>query len=181
MNGMRSLPGWVVPVGLGALVIGLVSVALIRGPVQLDPDTPEGTVQDYLVALNERRWADALEVLHPQWRGECQADDLSGFAIADFSAELGTADTGAGFGEAVIVEERFGVIGEGSASGVEQGEEEDLPGGTTFVEVTIHHQGEGGLGSTWDEYTMFELLDDDDFWWIVGDPWPYFTWECRGR
>jgi hypothetical protein len=28
---------------------------------------------------------------------------------------------------------------------------------------------------------MFELLDDDDFWWIVGDPWPYFTWECRGR
>ncbi|HJQ76873.1 MAG TPA: hypothetical protein VJ948_06380 [Acidimicrobiia bacterium] len=159
----RSWEGWLVPLGLILLVGGLVAIAMLRGPVELDPDTPEGTVQEYLLAINEERWDDAAGVIHPEWLGGCDGEDLSRVATIEFSAELGHDGLGGG-----VLEERFVEIGE-----------EPLPGGDTHVEVTITHTDQGGLGSGWSEYVTFDLVDEDDFWWIVNDPWPYFVWSCR--
>lgn len=159
---------WLLPVGLGVLVVVLVVIALTRGPVELDPDTPEGTVQEYLVAIDEERWDDAVAVIHPDWLGECGGSDLSRFAQGEFTAELGAP---AGFGGGVVREE-FTVVGDGPG--------QQLPDPDETVEVTIRHTDTGVVfGSGWDEYVIFELSDEDGFWWIVNDPWPYFVWNCR--
>jgi hypothetical protein len=164
----RRFSQWILPVGLGALVVVLVVIALSRGPVDLDPDTPEGTVQEYLVAIDEERWDDAVAVIHPDWLGECDGTDLSRFAQGEFTAELGAPG---GF-DGGIVREDFATIGEGESAA--------LPGSEETVEVTIRHTDQGGVfGTGWNEYAIFELSNDDDFWWIVSDPWPYFVWNCR--
>jgi hypothetical protein len=168
MSEGRSIPAWAIPTALGVLVVGLVIISLVRGPVEMDPDSPEGAVQQYLLAVDDRRWEDALEVFHPQWRGSCTADDLVGYHVDDFTAQLGQGDSGM-FGSRGMVDTFEQVGGEI--------EEQPLPGGTEFIDVTITHT--DAFGSTWDEWVQFELVDDDDFWWIVGDPWPYFVWNCR--
>ena len=161
---VRRMPGWLLPVVLGAAVIALVAIALSRGPVTLDPDTAEGTVQEYLLAISEERWDDAVAVVHDEWRGRCDGSDLEMFSQGDFSAELGAPP-----GFAVS-----GGFVEGDVTGP------TIPDNTTQVDVTISHRDGGGLGGNWEEYVAFEVSDDGDFWWIVGDPWPYFVWNCRG-
>ena len=170
MTPVRSrLPGWLLPVGLAVVVVALVTIALTRGPVTLDPDSPEGTVQEYLLAISETRWDDAVAVIHDDWRGSCQGFELQRFAPGDFSAELGSPN---GFG-GVEVREEFGVTGEDGEPGL------TIPANSTQVDVTINHHDDGGLGaSTWQEYVTFEVTFDGDFWWIVGDPWPYFLFSC---
>lgn len=163
----RAKRSWLLPTGLLALVVVLVVIALSRGPVTLDPDTPEGTVQEYLQAIRDQRWEDAVAVIHPDWLGSCEATDLEQFADPDFTATLGT---GNGFGG--VVEQNFTAEGRGSG-------EEPLPEPTETVEVTISHNSGPGLGSSWDEYVAFGLIEDDDFWWLGNDPWPYFIWSCR--
>lgn len=168
-----QMPAWLLPGSLALLVITLVVVALFRGPVELDPDTPEGTVQEYLVAISEERWDDAIEVVHEDWRGGCEGPDIAMFAPGTFSAELGA---GSDFDGRVIRDE-FGAT-------PQDGEEPPPAGlaqGTTTVRVTIHRDSGGGLGSEWGEGVSFELVDDGEFWWITGDPWPYFVWSCRER
>lgn len=165
----RRIPGWLLPVGLAVVVIVLVTIALTRGPVTLDPDTPEGTVQEYLLAISEERWDDAIAVIHDDTRGFCQGVDLQPFNPGDFSAELGSPD---GFAD-IPVREEFEAVGEdGSLT------EQTVPENATQVNVTIHHHDSGALGSSWEEFVTFELIFDGDFWWIVGDPWPYFIFSC---
>lgn len=163
----RSYSNWLLPVGLGVLVVVLVVIALTRGPVQVDPDTPEGTVQEYLIAIDEQRWEDAIEVIHPEWRGECDGEDLARFAPGDFTAELGAPG---GFGGGIVREEFTAIGGE---------EPQPLPGSDETVEVTIRRGDATAFGGGWDEYVIFEMSDDGEFWWIVSDPWPYFVWNCR--
>lgn len=161
----RRVPGWLLPVILGIAVVVLVAIALSRGPVSLDPDTAEGTVQEYLVAISEERWDDAVAVIHDDWRGICRGEDLAAFSQGDFSAELGVPSGVGGFGVGGQVFEEGGPT---------------IPANTTQVDVTITHDQGGGIGSSWEEFVVFEVSDDGDFWWIVGDPWPYFVWNCRG-
>lgn len=158
---------WLLPAALGIVVVALVAIALLRGPVVLEPDSPEGTVQEYLVAIDEERWEDAVAVVHPDWLGGCTASDVEIFDPGDFAAELGIQS---GF-DGQVVRETFEVIGDDL--GVQP------PPGDTEVEVTITHDTGGGIGSGWNEYVAFELVDDGEFWWIVNDPWPYFIWNCR--
>lgn len=162
---------WILPSVLVVAVVALVAVALARGPVSLDPDSAEGTVQEYLVALDEEDFDTALSLLHPQWGDLCTADDLRFSVPTGFTAKLGHSQSSNGFSEFGIVQKEFGDI------------QRDLPGGTEFVEVTITRNDQfGGIGGGgWDEWVIFELVDQDDFYWIVGDPWPYFTWNCQGR
>ncbi|HWB88875.1 MAG TPA: hypothetical protein VG872_06645 [Acidimicrobiia bacterium] len=155
------------PLGLALGVGGLVAIAMLRGPVELDPDSPEGTVQEYLVALDEQRWDDAVAVIHPDWLGACDSADLASFTPEGFTAELGHEGAFGG-----------GVTGMGEVIVDEGGE--PLPEPDTFVDVTITHGGQGGLGSNWSEFVTFNLVDDGEFWWLVNDPWPYFVWNCRG-
>jgi hypothetical protein len=162
---------WVLPVALVLVVGGLVAIALVRGPAVFSADSPEGTVQEYLVAVSEERWEDAVAVVHPDWLGNCSGDDIALFQHGDFSAELGITD---GFGGQIVREDFTS-----SAFPADQ-ESEPLPEPDTEVEVTIIHQTSGGgLGSGWSEYVIFQLVDDGEFWWIVNDPWPYFVWNCR--
>jgi hypothetical protein len=165
----RRVPGWLLPVALGAAVVALVAIALTRGPVTLDPESAEGTVQEYLLAINEERWDDALSVIHDDWRGRCDEFDLEMYAQGDFSAELGSPSEFGGF----VNSGGFVVEGEGNGAGP------TIPANTSQVEVTITREDAGGFGGGWEEYVVFELTDDGDFWWIVGDPWPYFVWSCQ--
>ena len=155
---------WLLPAGLVVAVAAMATIALTRGPADLNPDSPEGTVQEYLVALDEERWADAIEVIHPQWRGDCTADDIDDFAPGEFTAELGHDDEVGGMGAVTSGEVFPG---------------QDLPAADTSVDVTIRRGSVGPLGSGWSEWVVFELVDEDDFWWIAGDPWPYFIWSCQ--
>ena len=159
----RKVPSWMLPVGLGVVVVALIAIALSRGPVNLDPETAEGAVQEYLVALSEDRWDDAAAVIHEGALGRCTSDDIRTFGTVDFTAELGF--DGDLFGG---VAERGVFTSDGA-----------IPSGDTFVDVTINHSGGGGLGSSWSEHVTFEMIEEDGFWWITGDPWPYFVWNCR--
>jgi hypothetical protein len=51
MDEGHRLPGWVLPVAGVVAVVVLVVIGLNREPEQLDPGTPEGTVQAYIAAL----------------------------------------------------------------------------------------------------------------------------------
>lgn len=170
-DSQTRIPGWLLPAGLAVLVVALVAIALLRGPTVLDPDTPEGTVQEYLLSISEERWDDAVDVIHEDWRGECDGRDLASNARQDFTAELGNQT---GFGGASSVRETFRPDPEGAGE-----PPPTIPDETTTVEVTIHYNEDPGLGPGWNESVFFELVDQDDFWWLVDDPWPYFVWSCQ--
>ncbi len=155
---------WMVPAGIAIVVIGLGTVALLRDPVQLDPNTPEGTVQEYLAAISVEDYARAFDVLHPASFEGCDPDDLARSAprepfSATFSSEPGF------FGGRDFVEER------------PPGFEPTAP--DERVNVILRFGGDGPFDSGWEQWESFGLITDDGFWWIVGDPWPYFSWSCR--
>lgn len=77
---------WLVPALVGIGVIILVVIALTRGETRFDPASPEGAVQEYLQAISERRWADALEVVDPQIAEGCRPNDLSMHVWDSFTA-----------------------------------------------------------------------------------------------
>ena len=161
---------WILPGVAVLVVVVLVIFALAGGPAQLDPDSPEGTVQQYLQAFNEQRFDEAVELVHEDWRGSCDGDDLEDWRQDRFSAEL-------------VEEGDFGNFGRFEEFAVEEppffdeGGPPEILGDTTVVFVNINHGG-GGLRGGWTESTSFNLVDDGEFWWIVGDPWPYFVWSC---
>ncbi|HUG31879.1 MAG TPA: hypothetical protein VMM14_03210 [Acidimicrobiia bacterium] len=161
----RDLPGWLLPAGLAVLVAALVVVALTRGPTEFDPDTPEGAIQEYLIAINEERWDDAIEVLHEDWREGCDGSDVAGSSPGPFTATLSTNGQSSG-----RISDEFGEPPRPPGQSPPT-----LPDEVTRVEVDIRH----GEGFT--EQVMFELVDDGEFWWLVGDPWPHFMWNCEGR
>lgn len=147
---MKNWPKWLWPVVIGGFVIALVIVALVREPIQLDPTTPEGTVQEYLQAISDGDFEAALEALDPESFENCTAADLQRSVWQeDFTASLPS-------------------------------EPGDPSGGRAFVEVTMRFGSGGPvLGGGWDTQETFVLVEHDGFWWITEDPWPYFGFECR--
>jgi hypothetical protein len=164
----RDKRTWLLPVGLLVLVVVLVVIALARGPITFEPDTPEGTVQEYLQAIKDERWEDAIAVIHTDWLGSCDTTDLERWATTDFTAKLGT-DTD------------FDGVAERLVEPVPEGSMTTLPEDTETVEVTITHVSGPGLGSSWDEYVAFRLIQENGSWWLADDPWPYFVYSCRDR
>lgn len=142
---------WLLPAGIGLLIVVLVIVALVRDPVQLDPTTPEGTVQEYLQAISEDDYQRAFDVLHPEEFEGCVSSDISRYAPEQpFTANL----------------------------------ESDAPQtdeGVAVVTVTLRFGTDGMFDSGWETSESFELVQEDDVWWITGEPWPHFTWECQQR
>lgn len=159
---------WAVPAGIGVAVVALVVVALVRDPLTLDPDSPEGTVQEYLQAISDERWEDAYAVLDPERFAGCGPSDIASNAPGQpFTASLQPPEG--------VVQERFEAIppGDGPTSTTTPPDEE------TIVEVTLRFGDSGPFGSGgWTSYEVFDLVSRDDFWWISGDPWPYFSWRC---
>lgn len=145
-------PTWLLPAGIGILVIVLVIVALVRDPVELDPDTPEGTVQEYLQAISDNDFDRAFELLRPDEFAECVPGDIERHVSDEpFTASLESD------GEPVSDEDRV------------------------IVNVRIRFGTGGPFGSGWETFESFELVSEDGFWWITGEPWPYFSFECRER
>jgi hypothetical protein len=63
------------------LVVVVAAVATsLRPPAQLDPNTPEGTVQAYLLALRDKDWEKAHSLLSADLRDECRVEDLVNIA-----------------------------------------------------------------------------------------------------
>ena len=50
-----------------------------------------------------------------------------------------------------------------------------------IVEVDLRFgASEGPFGGGWSTYESFMLIESSESWWITGDAWPYFSWDCGG-
>ncbi|HLF61706.1 MAG TPA: hypothetical protein VI980_11080 [Acidimicrobiia bacterium] len=70
MDEEGKLPGWLLPVALVLVVGALVAAGLLREAPDLDPSTPEGTVQAYLEAV----FAGDQEAAAGYTDGECDSN-----------------------------------------------------------------------------------------------------------
>jgi hypothetical protein len=103
-----SVSRWLVPLLVIIGIAVLVGIALGRGPVTFDPTTPEGAVQEYLLAISQSRWDDAYAILDPEAFSDCDPDDIAANgAPQDFSAVHEGTET-AGENTLVRVTLRFG-------------------------------------------------------------------------
>ena len=84
----RKWPSWAGPALLGGLIIILAIVALIREPVELDPDTPEGIVQQYLQAVSNEDYELAIGFLDPDLYQDCEGSDLERYGPEQFTATI---------------------------------------------------------------------------------------------
>jgi hypothetical protein len=84
MDEERKLPGWLLPVVGGLAVVVLVAAGLLRDTPDLDPSTPEGTVQAYLRAV----FAGDQEAATEYTEGECDPNLGPGVPVEGVSASL---------------------------------------------------------------------------------------------
>jgi hypothetical protein len=139
---------WFAAIGL-AVLVALVVIALVRDPVQLDPASPEGTVQAYLQAIADEDYGAALALLEPGLADGCSPSDLQQAAPREpFSATL-----------------------------VDSDESNDTASVTASIAYSPS-PGPFDPGSNgFDEYFSLVLLDG--VWRIINDPWPYYVWSCQ--
>jgi hypothetical protein len=73
-----------------AVIVALSVVALTREPVSLDPNTPEGVVQQYLQAISDEDYVAAHGFLSSEIQADCSAADIATNNYYDtFNAVLG--------------------------------------------------------------------------------------------
>ncbi|MEA1902521.1 MAG: hypothetical protein U9N56_03235 [Actinomycetota bacterium] len=142
---------WIWPAVLGIAVVALVAIALNREPVQLDPNTPEGTVQAYLQAIGDSDYDAAFELLDPEEYEGCSPADLA------TSVNRGEPFT------AVFDTENIEKVGND----------------TTLVPVRMQFGSTGPFGNGWTQWETFILTDRTGSWLITEEAWPYFVWSCR--
>lgn len=139
------IPQWVVPAALGALVVILGAVALIRGGGDPDPATPEGALRLYLEGIASGDFEQAYRFLDPQGFQGCDPEDI---------------EQNAGFIDAFTALHR----------------ETRMRDGTATIVMDIRFDG-GFIG--FPNEMEFQMVERDGFWYVTGDPWPYFSWNCR--
>ena len=136
-------------VGGFILAIGLLlAIALNREPVALDPNTPEGTVQNYLQAISDEDYAGALNFIHPESDQDCTPADLAAATPTTFPATLGETTT------------------QGSSSLVRVTIREGSPEPEPFSPSRGSYE------------AFFDLENETGQWLIIGSPWPYYDWRC---
>jgi hypothetical protein len=91
-------------------VVALVAIALTRGPTSFDPTSPEGAVQDYLLAVSQSRWDDAYAILDPEAFEGCEPSDIAAAGAQEFTAVHDSTET-AGINTVVTVRLMFGDAG----------------------------------------------------------------------
>lgn len=137
----------IVAIALGAaIVLSLVLLgvsALMEEPVALDPDTPQGAVQSFVVAIAEERWIDARSFLDSDLTEVCEVADLSMARGQDISR--------------VVIDG----VSEGEGSAVVD---------VTIVHTSLDNPINP---STWDEDVSFVLTIEDGRWVIDELSWPY--------
>ena len=77
------LVGWSLGAALVVLIAAGVAVGVLREPVLLDPQTPEGTVQAYVQAVLDGEWNEARSHLTDDLEAECTAIDFRHSWIPD--------------------------------------------------------------------------------------------------
>lgn len=144
----RARWAWPAVFTLGVIVLAV--IALNREPIELDPDTAEGTVQAYLQAISDSDFEAAFDLLDPELYDGCTAADLATSVDRDqpFTAVLDT-DNISEFGDVVSVPAR-------------------MQFGST-----------GPLGNGWTSWETFNVTDSSGEWLITDEAWPYFYWSCR--
>lgn len=56
-------------------------------------------------------------------------------------------------------------------------EETQLRDGTATIIMDLRF-GSGGFFGGWSNRTDFSLVQREGFWYVTGDPWPHFRWNC---
>ncbi len=148
MSQSKTVRGWWVAGGAFALIVGLVAVALIRKPVELDPTTPEGTVQAYLQAVADKDFSTAISMIDAESHPDCKPADLA-YVSRDqhFTATVGETTISGGIAYVPVT------ITMGASPGPFD------PGRSGYDQ-------------------QFTLRKTDGGWLITGDAWPYFSWRC---
>jgi hypothetical protein len=98
MDEDRKLPGWLLPVAGGLVVVILVAVGLLRETPDLDPSTPEGTVQAYLEAV----FAGDQDAATEYTEGECDANFGPSVPTEGVSASLDNVEINANNATVVV-------------------------------------------------------------------------------
>ena len=100
MNNNRKLAivsGLVVVVSIAVLAIA----ALVNDPVVLDPDRPEGAVQQYVQAVADEDWATARSFFTPELADRCTLADVSQSRVDNVS-RVSIDDVSRAEGRAVV-------------------------------------------------------------------------------
>lgn len=137
----------IVAIALGsAIVLSLVLLgvsALVDEPVTLDPDTPGGVVQSFVVAIVDERWIDARALLDSDLMEACEVSDLTLARDRDISR--------------VVIDQ----VQETDGSAVVD---------VTIVHASLDNPINP---STWDEDVSFILTIEEGRWAIDELSWPY--------
>ena len=144
----ESVRSWLVPVSAAVLIVALVAIALVREPVELNRDTPEGTVQVYLQAMSDGDYEGAFAVLDPEFYEGCDASSLAIYRQEDFTARIEN-DRKPDDGDTVFV----------------------------HVSMTFGDGGPFGSQWT-DNQAFTVVNHDGFWWITGQDVWPYFAWDC---
>ena len=119
-----------------------------REPAQLDPNTPEGTVQVYLQALSDGDYEGAFAVLDPEFYEGCDAGSLATYRQEGFTARIEDRERPTDTDETFV-----GVtmtFGDGGAFGSQW---------TNYQSFSV-------------------VRHDGSWWITGEDVWPYFAWDC---
>ena len=84
---------WLFFAGAAIVIATLLVIAFSREPVALDPNTPEGTVQNYLQAISDEDYDGAFNLIDPEWTEGCTPADLAASApFQGFAASISETD-----------------------------------------------------------------------------------------
>ena len=145
-----------ITVAVATLAIASVVVTLVTGssdPDPLAPDTPEGTVQRYLAALQERDITRAYDLLGDDLKEECSTADFrrSTRSFTDSDARVRLEGT------------------------------RTLSDSTEVTVDVTHFYGSPPFEVRERTSTYLYVLEEtDDGWRFVEEPWPYFSCPPKG-
>ena len=142
---------WIIGGGvlLGVLLIGSIVVSLSNDEDVFEPGTPEYTVQQYLLHIEQGDFEMAHSNLSPDLQSECSVEEL----FKQLSGRLDRLDDNR------ITLESVQLVGE-----------------TTSVTVEVHEFRRGDLfgSSEWSHEHRFFLRQIDGEWKFTDLPWPLF-------
>lgn len=132
-------------ISLVALVAVAAVFVAIRDPAEFDPDTPEGVVQAYLLAVLDDDVEAAYGLLTPELQARCDIDELGDRYYQDEGSRITLVESDIE-GDRATIEVKF---------------------------TAMYNEGPFGYSQSSYEET-FRLTRSDGAWQISSAPWPYY-------